>query len=90
MRELPELSESAARDEKISSAESSSMSFVVGSLDDVLSIGVEHLPHLDCFGGELLPLVEPEERGKSRVLPAELLSCLSGVSPLALVAEVVL
>jgi hypothetical protein len=41
IRELPQLSESAARDEKISSAMSSSMSFVVGSLDGLLSIRVD-------------------------------------------------
>src|SRR6266550_587238 len=37
------------------------MSLVVRSLDDLLSIRVDHLPNLDCFGGDLLPLVEREE-----------------------------
>ena len=63
------------------------MSFVVGSLDDLLSIRVDHLPNLDRFGGELLPLVEREE---SQIASGCPLSCLSHVSPLALIAEVVL
>ena len=60
IRELPELSESAARDEKISSAVSSSMSFVVGSLDDLLSIRVDHLPK-SIVSAVNSPLVEREE-----------------------------
>src|SRR5947208_12780936 len=60
-RELPERQASASRAEKFSSAASGEVSFVVGSLDDLLSIHVDHLPNLDGFSGELLPLVERDE-----------------------------
>jgi hypothetical protein len=36
------------------------MPFVIGSLADLLSIDMDHLPNLDHFGGEILSLVERE------------------------------
>jgi len=61
------------------------MSFVVRRLDHFLSIGVDHLPNLDRFGGELLPFVEREEieiaSGEQILLAAELfVSRLAAIS----------
>src|SRR5947207_13826966 len=61
MRELPQLSAVVLRRETSGAAARSEVSFIVGSLDELLSIRVDHLPDFDGFSGELLPLVERDE-----------------------------
>jgi len=66
-RELPELSEPAASVER-SAQLRASRSRVLGGLDDLLAISVNHLPDLDRFARVFLPFLERE---KSQIASAE-------------------
>src|SRR5438067_12761924 len=66
MRELPQLSAVVLRRETSGAAARSEVSFIVGSLDELLSIRVDYLPDFDGVGGELLLLVYGGARQVSR------------------------